>query len=181
MEVRELLDKYEYKGDDTIIIKGSALEALNGTDSPLGVPKVKELLQHMDKEIPIPERESDKPFMMSIEGTFQIAGRGTVATGTVDTGKVKAGEDVEIVGFSKKNVKTTVTGIETFKKTLDYGEAGDNVGLLLRGVNRDDIWRGQCIAKPGTLTSHKNVEVNMYILKEDEGGRKKPFPDGYRP
>lgn len=135
----------------------------------------------MDTTIKIPERAVDKNFMMSIEGTYQIAGRGTVATGTVDQGKVKSGDEVEIVGYAPKNVKTTITGIETFKKTLDYGEAGDNIGLLLRGLERDQIRRGQVIAKPGTLSAHKNMEVNLYILKEDEGGRKKPFPDGYRP
>lgn len=135
----------------------------------------------MDSEIELPERSMDKDFMMSVEATFHIAGRGTVVTGTVDQGKIKPGEDVDIVGYNKKPTKTTVTGIEAFRKSLDYGEAGDNLGLLLRGLTRDDIWRGQIVAKPGTLSAHKNVAANLYILTEEEGGRKKPFPDGYRP
>lgn len=171
MEVRELLSKYEYDGAKAHFVMGSALAASNDGDAQLGEKKILELLKIMDTTIAIPERAVDKNLLMSIEGTYQIAGRGTVATGTVDQGKIKPGDDIEIVGYTPKNLKTTVTGIETFKKTLDYGEAGDNIGLLLRGLNRDQIRRGQVIAKPGTLSAHKNLEVNLYILKEDEGGR----------
>ncbi|KAL4506962.1 hypothetical protein ABPG72_001383 [Tetrahymena utriculariae] len=181
MEVRELLTKYEYNGDEAPVIFGSALCALNGTDPEIGTNKINALLDTMDKQIALPQRTIDKPFMMSVEGTYQIPGRGTVVTGTVDTGKVKTGEDIEIVGYSNKVLKTTITGIETFRKQLDYAEAGDNVGLLLRGVTRDDVRRGQVLSKPGTQEAHKKIEANLYILTEQEGGRKKPFPDGYRP
>lgn len=142
MEVRELLTKYEYDGDASPVIFGSALCALNNTDPEIGINKVNELLDTMDKKIAVPERTVDKAFMMSVESTYQIPGRGTVVTGTVDTGKIKIGEDIEIVGYSSKVLKTTITGIETFRKQLDYAEAGDNVGLLLRGVTRDDVRRG---------------------------------------
>lgn len=142
MEVRELLTKYEYDGDAAPVIFGSALCALNNTDPEIGINKVNELLDTMDKKIAVPERTVDKAFMMSVESTYQIPGRGTVVTGTVDTGKIKIGEDIEIVGYSTKVLKTTITGIETFRKQLDYAEAGDNVGLLLRGVTRDDVRRG---------------------------------------
>lgn len=142
MEVRELLTKYEYDGDASPVIFGSALCALNNTDPEIGINKVNELLDTMDKKIAVPERTVDKAFMMSVESTYQIPGRGTVVTGTVDTGKIKIGEDIEIVGYSNKVLKTTITGIETFRKQLDYAEAGDNVGLLLRGVTRDDVRRG---------------------------------------
>lgn len=142
MECRELLTKYQYDGDKATVIFGSALCASNGTNPALGSEKVMELLKAMDETIPIPKREVDKNFLLSVESTFQIAGRGTVVTGTIDYGKIKTGEEVEIVGYSKKATKTIVTGIETFKKSLDYGEAGDNCGLLLRGIQRDDVWRG---------------------------------------
>jgi len=135
----------------------------------------------MDTNIPLPERNIDKPLLMSVESTFTIAGRGTVVTGTIEQGKVKAGEDVELVGYSKKITKTTITGIETFRKSLDYGEAGDNIGMLVRSLTRDDVFRGQVIAKPGSLTVNQNIEANIYVLKEEEGGRKKPFVNGYRP
>lgn len=181
MEVRELLDKYEYNGDEAQIVFGSALSALNGTDPEIGSQRVQQLLNTMDETIPIPERAVDKPFMMSVESTFSIAGRGTVATGTIDTGKVKVNDEVELVGYQKKNAATVVTGIETFRKSLDYGEAGDNVGLLLRGLNREDVWRGQVIAQKGTLNSSRKIKANMYILTDEEGGRRKPFPDGYKP
>lgn len=181
MEVRELLSKYDYDGDNAKIIKGSALLASQDQEPEIGEKRIQELLDTMDKEIPIPERDTNKPFLLSIEGTYHIGGRGTVATGTVDTGKVKIGDEVEIVGYNKKSVKTTITGIETFKKQLDSGEAGDNIGLLIRGLTREDIRRGQVISKPNSLTIHNCVEANIYILKEEEGGRKKPFPNAYRP
>ncbi|EGR28781.1 hypothetical protein IMG5_168850 [Ichthyophthirius multifiliis] len=181
MEVRELLAKYEYDGEKSPVIFGSALCALNGTEKELGEDKVVQLLKIMDEQIPIPQRLTDKPFLMSIEGTYQIAGRGTVVTGTVDAGKVKVGEDVDVAGYAPKINRTTITGIETFRKQLDYAEAGDNVGLLLRGATRDDVRRGQVLCKPNSQQIYKKVEVNLYILTDAEGGRKKPFPNGYRP
>jgi len=181
MEVREILTQYEYNGDETKFIKGSALCACNDTEPELGEKKILELLDVMDTTIPLPTRNMDKPLLMSVESTFTIAGRGTVVTGTIDQGKVKTGDEVELVGYSKKNTKTTITGIETFRKTLDYGEAGDNIGLLVRSLQREDIFRGQVICKPGSLTLHQNVEASIYVLKVDEGGRKKPFINGYRP
>lgn len=181
MELRELLTKYEYDGNAASFVFGSALCALKGTDAEIGEQKIIQLLDTMDKTIPIPTRDIDKPFSMSIEGTLQIEGRGTVVTGTVDTGRVKVGEDVDIVGYSDKPKRTNVIGIETFRKQLDYGESGDNIGLLVRGLTRDDVWRGQIVCKPGTATCHDNVDANIYILKEEEGGRKKPFASGYKP
>lgn len=180
MEVRELLQKYEYNGDAAKIIKGSALLASQDTEPELGEKAVLQLLETMDAEIKIPERPIDKPFLMSIDGTYHIAGRGTVVTGTVDQGRVKVKDDIEIVGYGKPK-PTTIVGIETFKKQLDSGEAGDNVGLLIRGFNREDVRRGQVLCKPGTLSTHNCIEGNLYILKEEEGGRKRPFPNGYRP
>jgi len=181
MEVRELLSKYDYPGDDTKVVKGSALCAMNDTEPELGEQRVLELVSFMDSEIPEPTRDVDKPLLMSIESTFTIAGRGTVVTGTIESGKVKVGEDVDLVGYNKKIIKTTITGIETFRKQLESGQAGDNVGMLLRSLQRDDVFRGQIICKPGTLSLHQNFEANIYILKEEEGGRKKPFVTGYRP
>ena len=180
MEVRELLDKNEYDGNTARIIKGSALMALNGENKEIGEDKVIELLQTMDEVIPIPERPIDKPFVMSIEGTYNIEGRGTVVVGTIEQGKVKAGDEVEILGYGEAK-KTTVTGVETFKKTLDYGEAGDNVGLLIRGLTRKNVFRGQIIAKPGSLTTHLCFEAQIYVMREEEGGRKKGFYTGFRP
>jgi len=180
MEVRELLDKNEYDGNTARIIKGSALMALNGENKEIGEDKVIELLQTMDEVIPIPERPIDKPFVMSIEGTYNIEGRGTVVVGTIEQGKVKAGDEVEILGYGEAK-KTTVTGVETFKKTLDYGEAGDNVGLLIRGLTRKNVFRGQTIAKPSSLTTHLCFEAQIYVMREEEGGRKKGFYTGFRP
>jgi len=181
MEVRDLLSKYEYDGDNTTFIRGSALCAMNDTEPELGEKKVLELLNIMDTTIPEPTRDVDKPLLMSIESTFTIAGRGTVVTGTIESGKVKIGDEVDLVGYNKKIIKTTITGIETFRKQLDSGQAGDNVGLLLRSLQRDDVFRGQIISKPGSLSIHQNFEANIYVLKEEEGGRKKPFVTGYRP
>ena len=180
MEVRELLQKNNYDGDNTIIIKGSALMALNNEQPEIGKDRVQELLKTMDDTIPIPERPIDKPFIMSIESTYNIEGRGTVVVGTIEQGKVKPGEEVEITGFGE-TTKSIVTGVETFKKTLDYGEAGDNVGLLIRGIIRNKVFRGQTISKPGSLTMHQCFEAQIYIMKEEEGGRKKGFYTGFRP
>jgi len=180
MEVRELLDKNDYDGNAARIIKGSALMALNGENNEIGEDRVIELLQTMDEVIPIPERPIDKPFVMSIEGTYNIEGRGTVVVGTIEQGKVKAGDEVEILGYGDSK-KTTVTGVETFKKTLDYGEAGDNVGLLIRGLTRKNVFRGQTIAKPGSLSTHLCFEAQIYVMREEEGGRKKGFYTGFRP
>lgn len=181
LEVRELLAKYNYDGDNASIIFGSALHALQGTRPEIGKQRVLQLLQAMDDNIKVPKRDVDKPFVLSIEGTYQIAGRGTVVTGTVDSGKVKVGDEVEIIGYSNKVHKTVVTGVETFKKSLDFGEAGDNIGLLLRGITRNDAHRGMCLAKPGFLKAARNIEVNLYILSDEEGGRKKPFANGFTP
>lgn len=181
METREILTQYEYNGQDSKFVKGSALLATNDQDPELGEKRIIELLEIMDKNIPVPKRPIDKPFMMPIESTFTIAGRGTVITGTVEQGKIKAGDEVELVGYSRKTQRTTITGIETFRKTLDYGEAGDNVGVLVRAWQRDDIYRGQMLCKPDSLTQVRSMDATIYILKEEEGGRKKPFSSGYRP
>ena len=180
MEVRDLLSQYSFPGDDTPVIKGSALKALEGEDSEIGEGSIARLLAAVDEYVPIPEREIDKPFLMSVEDVFSIAGRGTVATGRIERGLVKVGEEVEIVGL-RDSAKTTCTGVEMFKKSLDQGQAGDNVGLLLRGLKRDDVERGQVIAKPGTITPHTKFKGEAYILKKEEGGRHKPFFTGYRP
>jgi elongation factor Tu len=180
MEVRELLNSYDFPGDDTPIIRGSALKALNAEDSPLGIGSIDKLLATIDEYIPVPERDVDKPFLMSVEDVFSIAGRGTVATGRIERGRVKVGEEVEIVGI-KDLQKTTVTGVEMFNKSMDEGQAGDNVGCLLRGLKREDIERGQVIAKPGSIKPHKKFKAEAYILKKEEGGRHKPFFSGYRP
>jgi elongation factor Tu len=180
MEVRDLLSEYGFPGDDTPIVKGSALKALNGDDDELGIGSIDNLLSTIDDYIPVPERDVDKPFLMPIEDVFSIEGRGTVATGRIERGVVKVGEEIEIVGLSETQ-KTTVTGVEMFRKMLDQGQAGDNVGLLLRGLKRDEIERGQVIAKPGSITPHKKFKAEAYILKKEEGGRHKPFFTGYRP
>ncbi len=179
MEVRELLNKYEFPGDDTPIIKGSALKALENPTGPDAEPIV-ELLKTLDEYIPQPERALDKPFLMPVEDVFSIKGRGTVATGRVDQGIVKINEEVEIVGL-KETRKVVVTGVEMFRKLLDQGQAGDNVGLLLRGIEREEIERGQVIAKPGSITPHTGFECEVYILSKEEGGRHTPFFKGYKP
>ena len=180
MEVRDLLNEYGFPGDTTPIVKGSALKALNGDDSAIGTGSIDALLKTLDEYIPVPERAVDQPFLMPVEDVFSIEGRGTVATGRIERGKVQVGDELEIVGL-RDTTKTVVTGVEMFRKTLDYGEAGDNVGLLLRGLKRNDIERGQVMAKPGTITPHKQFKAQTYILKKDEGGRHKPFFTGYRP
>jgi elongation factor Tu len=180
MEVRELLSSYDFPGDDTPIITGSALKALEGEDTDQGKGSIRKLITAMDDYIPEPERETDKPFLMPIEDVFSISGRGTVVTGRVERGIVKVGEEVEIVGI-KETEKTTCTGVEMFRKLLDEGRAGDNVGVLLRGVKRDEVERGQVLAHPGTITPHTKFEAEVYILSKDEGGRHTPFFKGYRP
>ena len=180
MEVRELLDKYEFPGDDTPVIRGSALEALGGEKTERGEGSVVELVRVLDEYIPEPERAVDGAFLMPVEDVFSISGRGTVATGRVERGVVKVGEEVEIVGV-KETTKTTCTGVEMFRKLLDEGVAGDNIGVLLRGVKRDEIERGQVLAKPGSITPHTEFEAEVYVLSKDEGGRHTPFFKGYRP
>jgi len=180
MEVRELLSDYDFPGDDTPIITGSALKALEGDESEIGVPAILKLVDALDSYIPEPERALDKPFLMPIEDVFSISGRGTVVTGRVERGIVTVGDEIEIVGI-KDTTKTTCTGVEMFRKLLDQGQAGDNVGVLLRGTKRDDVERGQVLAKPGTITPHTKFEAEVYILSKDEGGRHTPFFKGYRP
>ncbi len=180
MEIRELLDQYEFPGDDTPIISGSALKALEGDTSDIGVPSVIKLVEAMDSYIPEPERDIDQAFLMPIEDVFSISGRGTVVTGRVERGVIKVGEEVEIVGI-KDTITTTCTGVEMFRKLLDEGVAGDNVGVLLRGTKRDEVERGQVLAKPGTITPHTHFEAEVYVLSKDEGGRHTPFFNGYRP
>ncbi|WP_319558088.1 elongation factor Tu [Thiomicrorhabdus sp.] len=178
MEVRELLDQYEFPGDDTPVIIGSALKAIEGEEEY--VAKIGELVEALDTYIPTPERDTDKPFLMPVEDIFSIQGRGTVATGRVETGVIKVGEEVEIVGI-RPTQTTTVTGVEMFRKLLDQGEAGDNVGILLRGTKREDIERGQVLAHKGTVKPHTKFEAEVYVLSKDEGGRHTPFFNGYRP
>jgi len=180
LEVRELLSKYEFPGDDTPIVIGSALKALEGDTSELGEPSILKLAEALDSYIPEPERAIDGPFLMPVEDVFSISGRGTVATGRVDRGVIKVGEEVEIVGLHD-TTKTTVTGVEMFRKLLDQGQAGDNIGALLRGIKRDEIERGQVLAKPGSITPHTRFEAEVYVLSKDEGGRHTPFFNGYRP
>jgi elongation factor Tu len=179
MEVRELLTKYEFPGDTTPIIRGSALKALENPTGPAAEP-IKQLLKTLDEYIPMPKRALDKPFLMPVEDVFSIKGRGTVATGRVEQGVVKINEEVEIVGI-KETRKVVVTGVEMFRKLLDQGQAGDNVGLLLRGIERDDVERGQVIAKPGYITPHTEFDCEAYILTKEEGGRHTPFFKGYKP
>jgi elongation factor Tu len=181
MEVRELLSDYDFPGDDLPITIGSALQALEGDEGSYGEPAILELMNSVDEYIELPERELDKPFLMPIEDVFSIAGRGTVVTGRIEQGKVKTGEEVEIVGLSDKSEKTTVTGVEMFRKILDYGEAGDNVGCLLRGIKKTDVERGQVLAKPGSITPHTKFNAEIYVLTKEEGGRHTPFFTGYRP
>jgi len=180
MELRELLSKYEFPGDDTPITMGSALAAMEDRDPEIGANKILELMRTVDDFIPTPKRDLDKPFLMAIEDVFTITGRGTVATGKIDTGIVHVGDKVQILGI-KDTMDTTVTGVEMFRKLMDEGQAGDNVGLLLRGINRDDIERGQVIAKPGSITPHTQFEGEVYVLTKEEGGRHTPFFTGYRP
>jgi len=180
LELRELLTKYQFPGDDTPIIRGSALKALAAEDSDYGIKSIDKLLDACDTFIPQPVRALDKPFLMPVEDVFTISGRGTVTTGRVERGVVKVGEEVEIVGF-KPTVKTVVTGVEMFRKLLDQGQAGDNIGALLRGVKREDVERGQVLAKPGSILPHKTFEAEVYVLKKEEGGRHTPFFNNYRP
>jgi elongation factor Tu len=180
LELRELLSKYDFPGDTTPIVRGSALKALEGDPSDMGEGSVWKLMEALDSFIPEPKREIDKPFLMPVEDVFTISGRGTVVTGRVERGIVKVGEEVEIVGF-KDTQKTVVTGVEMFRKLLDEGRAGDNIGALLRGTKREDVERGQVLAKPGSITPHKNFRGEIYILKKEEGGRHTPFFKGYRP
>jgi elongation factor Tu len=180
MEVRELLSKYEFPGDNTPIIRGSASNAMNDTNNEIGRDKIIELMNAVDSFIPMPKREVDRPFLMPVEDIFSISGRGTVVTGRIERGVIKVGEEIEIVGL-KNTVKTTVTGVEMFRKLLDRGEAGDNVGLLLRGTKKEDVERGQVLAAPASITPHTEFEAEVYILSKDEGGRHTHFTQGYRP
>ncbi|MGN8159336.1 elongation factor Tu [Salinisphaera sp. RV14] len=180
MEVRELLDAYDFPGDDTPVIIGSALKALEGDEGEHGAESIAKLVRAMDEFIPDPERAIDGAFLMPVEDVFSISGRGTVATGRVERGVVNVGDDIEIVGINP-TTKTTVTGVEMFRKLLDQGQAGDNIGALLRGTKREDIERGQVLAKPGSITPHTNFECEVYVLKKEEGGRHTPFFKGYRP
>jgi elongation factor Tu len=180
MEIRELLDSYDFPGDDTPIITGSALKALEGDSSDIGIPSIMKLVAAMDDYFPLPERPVDQPFLLPIEDVFSISGRGTVVTGRVERGIVKVGEEIEIVGI-KDTEKTTCTGVEMFRKLLDEGRAGDNVGVLLRGTKREDVERGQVLCKPGSITPHTHFETEIYVLSKDEGGRHTPFFNNYRP
>lgn len=184
MEIRDLLNEYEFPGDDTPIIRGSALKALESTSTDINAPEYKcilDLMQAVDDFIPTPERKADQPFLMPVEDVFTITGRGTVATGRVERGQLKTSEEVEIVGLSEERRKVVVTGIEMFRKILDYAEAGDNVGVLLRGIQRDEIERGQVLAKPGTIHPHTKFKGQVYVLSKEEGGRHTPFFNNYRP
>jgi len=184
MEIRDLLSSYDFPGDDTPIIKGSALKALESTSTDPDAPEYKciiELMEAVDSYIPTPDRAADQPFLMPVEDVFTITGRGTVATGRVERGTVKVGEEVEIVGLQDEKRKTTVTGLEMFRKLLDFAQAGDNVGALLRGIQRNEIERGQVLSKPGSIHPHTKFEGQVYILKKDEGGRHTPFFNNYRP
>jgi elongation factor Tu len=180
MEVRDLLSSYEFPGDDTPIVIGSALKALEGDTSEIGIPSIEKLVETMDSYIPEPVRNIDKSFLLPIEDVFSISGRGTVVTGRVESGIIRVGEEVEIVGI-RDTVKTTCTGVEMFRKLLDEGRAGDNVGVLLRGTKRDEVERGQVLAKPGSIKPHTKFEAEVYVLSKDEGGRHTPFFNGYRP
>jgi elongation factor Tu len=180
VEVRELLSKYRFPGDKTPIIIGSALKALEGEDSELGTQSIMKLADALDSYIPTPERATDGPFLMPVEDVFSISGRGTVVTGRVERGIVKVGEELEIVGL-KPTIKTVCTGVEMFRKLLDQGQAGDNIGVLLRGTKREEVERGQVLAKPGSITPHTKFECEVYVLSKEEGGRHTPFFNGYRP
>ena len=180
LEVRELLDTYEFPGDDTPVVTGSALQALEGDEGEMGLGSVERLMQAMDEYIPIPERPVDQPFLLPIEDVFSISGRGTVVTGRVERGIIRVGEEVEIVGI-RETTKTTCTGVEMFRKLLDEGQAGDNVGVLLRGTKRDEVERGQVLCVPGSITPHTKFECEVYVLSKEEGGRHTPFFSNYRP
>jgi elongation factor Tu len=180
MEVRDLLTSYQYPGDDVPVIIGSALKALEGDTSEIGIPAIAKLVEAMDEYFPDPVRDTDKPFLLPIEDVFSISGRGTVVTGRIERGIIKVGEEVEIIGL-KDTIKTTCTGVEMFRKLLDEGRAGDNVGVLLRGTKREEVERGQVLAKPGSITPHTQFEAEIYVLSKDEGGRHTPFFKGYRP
>ncbi len=180
LEVRDLLTQYQFPGDKTPVVIGSALKALEGDESEIGVPSIMKLVEVLDDYIPIPERPIDKPFLLPIEDVFSISGRGTVVTGRIERGIVKVGEELEIVGL-KPTIKTTCTGVEMFRKLLDEGRAGDNVGVLLRGTKREEVERGQVLAKPGSITPHTKFETEVYVLSKEEGGRHTPFFKGYRP
>jgi elongation factor Tu len=180
MEIRELLSSYDFPGDDTPVITGSALKALEGDESEIGVASIKRLMDALDDYIPVPERPVDQPFLMPIEDVFSISGRGTVVTGRIERGVVKVGDEIEIVGIHD-TMKTTCTGVEMFRKLLDSGEAGDNVGVLLRGTKREEVERGQVLCKPGTITPHTKFEAEVYVLSKEEGGRHTPFFSNYRP
>jgi len=180
MEIRELLDEYDFPGDDTPVILGSALKALEGDTSDIGVPSIMKLVEALDTYIPLPVRDTEKTFVMPVEDVFSISGRGTVVTGRIEAGIVNVGDELEIVGI-RDTQTTTCTGVEMFRKLLDSGEAGDNVGVLLRGTKREDVERGQVLAKPGSIKPHSNFEAEVYILSKDEGGRHTPFFDNYRP
>ncbi|HUW83760.1 MAG TPA: elongation factor Tu [Phycisphaerae bacterium] len=181
LEIRELLSKYDFDGDDVPVVKGSASEALAKPDDPEATKCIQELLDAIDTAIPEPERDVDKPFLMPVEDVFSIKGRGTVGTGRVDRGRVKTGEEIEIVGLSPQPRKTIVTGVEMFNKTLNEGQAGDNIGCLLRGVEKDELERGQVLAAPGSITPHTKFQGQVYVLTKEEGGRHTPFFSGYRP
>src|SRR5690606_12766465 len=180
LELRELLSKYDFPGDDTPIIRGSALKALEGEDSEYGTQSIQKLMEACDSFIPEPQRELDKPFLMPVEDVFTITGRGTVVTGRIERGVIKVGDDIDIVGLGETR-KTTCTGVEMFRKLLDEGQAGDNVGVLLRGTKREEVERGMVLCKPGTITPHKKFTAEVYVLKKEEGGRHTPFFNGYRP
>lgn len=179
-EIRDLLKKYDFPGDKIPVIRGSALKALEGDQSEIGMQSILKLMDALDASIPEPAREVDKPFLMAVEGVFSISGRGTVATGRIERGRIKVGEEVELIGLGAKG-KTVVTGVEMFRKTLNEGMAGDNVGLLLRGIDKEGIERGMVLAKPGSVTPHKKFKCQVYVLSKDEGGRHSPFFNGYRP
>ena len=181
LEVRELLSKHDFDGDNVTVIRGAALPAQQNPSDPAASKCISELMDAIDNDIPEPEREIDKPFLLAIEDVFSIEGRGTVATGRIERGVIHVGDPVEIVGLKAEPLKTTCTGVEMFKKSMEEGQAGDNVGLLLRGIKREDIQRGQVIAKPGTITPHMDFEADVYILSKEEGGRSTPFMSGYRP
>lgn len=180
LEVRELLSSYEFPGDDVPVIRGSALEALNNIDDPEKTKSIQELLDAIDEFVPTPKRDVEKPFLMPVEDVFSITGRGTVGTGRIERGQVKVGEEMELVGLGAHR-KTVITGVEMFRKLLDEGQAGDNVGLLLRGVEKEELERGMVVAKPGSITPHTKFKANVYVLKKEEGGRHTPFFKGYRP
>lgn len=180
-QLRELLDFYEYNGEETPIVRGSALQALEGNDGEYGSQSILKLMEAVDNHLPLPPRDLDKDFLMPVEDVFSISGRGTVATGRIERGIVKVGDDLEVVGIKPQPQKTTCTGVEMFKKSLDQGQAGDNVGILLRGLKRDEIDRGQVLAKPGSVKLNKKFQAEVYVLKKDEGGRHTPFFAGYKP